>query len=251
MNRQMINLAVFAVFVGACTSGVDDTTTTAPPPPTTSTTAFVTTSTQGTTTTAIPATTTTTIPGEPIDFGPRDGDVLMVVGVAHDDFLNLRALPGPDQEILDEIPPTFESVMALGETRNLPAAFWIKVSIDGTIGWVHMGFVAYMGQTDDSTQTVVDHLGEYPTADDMTALGLIVANVFASDEPESTVVVVVPESIGDLGEVTYDVIGIGDDAVRGFRIHVFGEPVTDGFSLKSAEVTVLCGRGITTDGLCP
>jgi hypothetical protein len=60
----------------------------------------------------------------------------------------------------------------------------------------------------------------------------------------------VAPSVGDLGEVTYDVIGLGDDAVRGLRLHVFGQPIDEGFSLKTVEMTALCGRGADDDGGC-
>jgi hypothetical protein len=52
--------------------------------------------------------------------------------------------------------------------------------------------------------------------------------------------------------VTYDVVGLGDDAVFGFRLHIFGEPTENGeaFSLKSVEATSLCGRAVTADGVC-
>jgi hypothetical protein len=60
----------------------------------------------------------------------------------------------------------------------------------------------------------------------------------------------VAPTVGDLGEVTYDVIGLGDDAVYGYRLHVFGEPVTDGFSLRTVERTYLCSRGVDADELC-
>ncbi|NNC44231.1 MAG: hypothetical protein HKO03_13440 [Acidimicrobiia bacterium] len=57
---------------------------------------------------------------------------------------------------------------------------------------------------------------------------------------------------GDLGEVTYDVVGIGDDSVLGERLHIFGQPTGDGsgFSLMAVESQVLCGRGVTDQGLC-
>jgi len=34
------------------------------------------------------------LPGEPVDLGPREGDVLAVVGVAHDDVLRLARRSG-------------------------------------------------------------------------------------------------------------------------------------------------------------
>jgi hypothetical protein len=141
-------------------------------------------------------------------------------------------------------------LVALGNTRDIGPAFWIEVDYEGTVGWVHMGFVGFEGVTDDMTAFVVDELGERPTAATLSELGLIIAEVFASEEPESDLVMVTPESVGDLGEVTYDVIGLGDDAVRGLRVHVFADPVSDGFSVHSVEVTTICGRGVSDGGLC-
>lgn len=256
--------ALMVVFLAAVVSGCGDTTeetttttttTTTPPstPATTSTSPPPETSTT-TTTTSAPGITTTTepgeLPGEPIDFGPAEGDVVAVIGVAHDDVLNLREAPGADQEIVDEIPPLEDRLVALGETRDIGESFWIAVDYEGTRGWVHLGFIGYPGDTTDETAAVVDDLGETPTADTMEELGLLVAESLASEEPASDITLTVEPTVGDLGEVTYDVIGLGDDAVRGLRVHVFGEEVDGEFSLRSVEMTTLCGRGVTADGLC-
>ena len=64
------------------------------------------------------------------------------------------------------------------------------------------------------------------------------------------IVVVVDETVGDLREVTLDLIGLGDDALRGYRVHVLGEPVDGGFSLRNVEVTNLCARGVAEGRLC-
>ena len=56
--------------------------------------------------------------------------------------------------------------------------------------------------------------------------------------------------VGDLGEVTYDVIGFPDDSVTGVRLHVFGEPSGNGFVLRTVESTTLCARGATGGRLC-
>ena len=97
----------------------------------------------------------------------------------------------------------------------------------------------------------VELLGETPSAETMLDLGLIVAEALASDEPASRIVMSVAPTVGDLGEVTYDVVGIGDDSVLGFRLHVFATPDEggEGFVLKSVEQTVLCGRGLSGE-LC-
>ena len=247
MKKLTLSALALGLIVAACGGGdVAESTTT-----TEAATASTTTTQPETTTTTVPETTTTTaLPGEPIDFGPAEGDTIAVIGVAHDDVLNLRAAPGADQEIVAEIPNLADGLTALGHTRDLGDSFWIEVEYEGATGWVHYGFIGYLGVTDDMTSTVIDQLGETPVAETMLDIGAAVAATFASEEPESDIVVTVAPTVGDLGEVTYDVVGIGDDAVRGFRVHVFGQPEDETFGLKSVEVTTLCGRGVTDEGLC-
>jgi hypothetical protein len=88
----------------------------------------------------------------------------------------------------------------------------------------------------------------------MLELGRIVADAMASTDPESRIRMSVAPTVDDLGEVTFDVIGLGDDSVLGVRLDVFGAPRDggDGFSLKSVESTVVCdpARGAGIDGVC-
>ena len=60
----------------------------------------------------------------------------------------------------------------------------------------------------------------------------------------------VAPTFGDLGEVTFDVVGLGDDALFGVRLRVFGTPGDESFTFKTVERTLLCGRGISSNGLC-
>lgn len=193
---------------------------------------------------------TADLAGEAADFGPRQGDVLAVIGVAHDDVLHLRAQPGADQPVIGRIPPLADDLIARGQTRHLGRSFWTKVEHGGTVGWAHLGYIGYIGDTTDETAAVVQALGERPVAETMADLGLIVAHHLAAGAPNSHIVLTVAPSVGDLGEVTYDVIDLGDDSVRGLRAHVFGMPADGRFSLRSVEVTRLCGRGVTEDRLC-
>jgi hypothetical protein len=250
-------LAVCMLVVGACgEDAATSTTTTSVIENTTSSLATTTTSMATTTsTTSAPTTTasgTTTraseLPGEPIDFGPAAGDTLAVVGVAHDDVLNLRAAPGADQEILEGIPPTFDALTALGQTRELPGSLWIAVDYQGTEGWVNLTFVGYLGDTTDITHAVTEQLGGTSGAETMLELGLIVAEGVAGD-PSADIVMSVAPTVGDLGEVTFDVTGFEDDSVRGSRLHVFGQPIDEAFLLASVEGTVICTRGVD-DGAC-
>jgi hypothetical protein len=174
-----------------------------------------------------------------------------VVGVAFDDVLNVRAAPGIDQAIVAMLDPLEAGVTALGNTRQLPNSFWYEVEFGGVTGWASAAFLAYLGDTTDQTALLVADLGATPEAETMLDLGRIVAEALASEEPASRIVVSVAPTVGDLGEVTYDVIGLGDDALFGIRLHVFGTPSEggEGFSLKSVEQTALCGRGVS-EGLC-
>lgn len=266
MRRMISLLFVAALITTACATSTDDTTSLAPrstagstttsqPTSTTqtpTTTEAPTTTTTATTTTTTVAPTTTTLAGNPIDIGPAAGDRVAVVGVAFDDVLNLRAGPGTNQTILAGLDPTYAQMVAQGEARALPNSIWYKVEADGTVGWVSSRFVAYLGTTNDLTSMVVDRVGEIPTAPTMLELADIVADVLKSEDPASVITVTVPPSEGDLGEVTIDIMGLGDDAVAGLRVVVFGQPTEDGdgFGLKSVEATSLCSRGVSEGLLC-
>jgi len=210
------------------------------------------TSTSTTTTTAPPTTTTTTLPGEPIDLFPEAGDILAVVGVSFDSELNVRAAPGTDQEVLTRLHPLTDDVVSTGEERQLPDSIWYEVTVDEVTGWASSAYLAWIGDTSDITAAIIELLGETPRAETMLDLGLIVAESQASDEPASRIRVTRSPTVRDLGEVTYDVVGLGDDALFGVRLTVFGTPddTGDSFTLKTVESTALCARGLSPDGLC-
>ncbi len=258
MKRLGTLLLATVLLAASCGDSADPTTTTAPPgttaaPTTTETPTTTTSSTTTTTTSTTSTTTTTTLPGEPIDYGPAAGNKIAVVGVQYDDVLNLRAAPGTDQPILAGLAPTYDNMIAKGNTRMLPSSFWFEVDADGTVGWVSARFVAYLGLVDDYTSRIVTDVGEIPFAETMLDLADVVADSLKSQgEPESRITVTVAPTVGDLGEMTIDIIGFGDDALFGLRVVIFGQPDAngDGFSLMAAEAQSLCGRGVTDDGLC-
>ena len=214
------------------TTGSDETTTTASPSTTSSA-------------AASSSTTEPTMPGQPIDGFPGPGDVLAVVGVAHDDVLNVRELPGTDQSIVATAGPTADDVVATGQARELPASIWYEVTVDGETGWAGSSFLAFVGTTDDATSEFLAGAAP-PLVETMVELADLVAADFASEDPPSKIVQSVAPEVGDLGEISYDVIGIGDDAVAGYRLHIFGTPAEsgEGFGLKSIERTTFCTRGV-------
>lgn len=279
MRRLIIGVAALLVTAAACATGTSSQpeTTSVPPtsaptttlPPSTtepsttieastttaaSTTAAPTTeaptTTAASTTTGASTTSTTGLPGEEMeDSGPPAGATLAVFGVGHDDVLNVRAAPGTDQAIVARLDPLEDDVTALGRTRRLTKSMWTLVVANGVEGWASVRYLLYMGATHDVTSEVEGTLGPTPSAETMKELGKQVAQVFA--DPEfSTIVMSVAPTTGDLGEVTFDVAGLGDDSVWGVRLHVFGTPADDGFSLKSVESTVFCMRAVDDQGVC-
>lgn len=251
MLRTASWVGLVALAIAACGGGDASGTTTTPlTQPETTTTTAPTTTVEPTTTSAV-SDTTTSLPGEPIEIGPQVGDLLAVIGVAHNDVLNVRVAPGTDQTIVAELGPLATDIVALGNARKLPRSIWLEIETNGVTGWANASFLAYIGLTTDVTAAVVDELGELPWAPTMEDLGMVVAGTLVVDGPPSGIIMSVAPTIGDLGEVTFDVIGIRDDAVRGFRVHVFATPDEngEGFVLKSVEQTVLCGRGLSGE-LC-
>lgn len=197
------------------------------------------------------------LPGEPFDLGfPRAGDRLGVMGVAHDDVLNVRALPGADQPIVGTLAPLADDVKPTGRLRRLPdeASIWAEITHAAGVGWVNASYLAYLGVADDWTSQVVEATGgRTPSAATMEALGDVVVAAFAHPDPAEGTrsVQVTGATVGDLGEVTYDVVGFLDDAQIGLRLHVFGTPQTGGgFTLASVEAVGLCSRGVTDTGAC-
>ncbi len=261
--RGLVAAVALSLVAAACGDDAGDTETgaTTTPPESTSTAPTSTV----TTTAAAPPTSASTpgpvpvpdaaLPGEAFIAAPAEGRPVAVVGVRHDDGLNVRAIPGTDGEILAELAPTSNDSVATGRARLLPSSIWWEITTaDGTLGWISSRFTAQIGPTTDITAAVIADLGTTPEAETIAELGLLVAEAVDSDPdiPTDIVMSVDADETGDLAEVTYDVIGLGDDAVRGIRVHVFGTPLDsgEGFSLKTIEATDLCDpvRGPTEPG---
>ncbi len=256
-SRRTTMLLAATLLAAACSGGDSAETTTAAAVPTSTTVAATTTAPQETTTsttiattTAAPVETTTTLPGELVDYGPLEGAILAAVGVAHDDVLNVRAAPGVDQEIVTALSPLSNHAVAQGQTRLLPNSAWYEVDVNGIVGWASSRYLAQLGQTFDDTVRALEDA--FPYAETMEQMGEEIASLYTSDEPRSTVTVVDGPHIGDIAEITVDVVGVGDDALVGFRLHIFAQPDPggEGWEIKSVENTLLCGRGVTDDGLC-
>ena len=228
---------------------------------------------------------TVPLPGEPYEFGPSAGAGLAVVGVAHDSALNVRDVPngeivarldnvmdGVRDPVLlvrgantDEIVATLDlqqGVVATGNTRKLPTTIWHEVRLGDVVGWASGAYLAPLGASRDATAEVVEALGGLPMADTLQDLGLQVSDVFASsgEVQSKTTVSSRPGVFEALGDITLDVLGLPDDAVRGYRISIAADAGAEDwmqddagpFTLRSVSVTTICDtyRGVSAGGLC-
>ena len=259
-------LLAVAALAAACSSDPTDTgagtSTSAPAESTTSTAAPTTTggpTTTVATTTVAPTTTTTTeapeeLPGEAFDLMPQPGATLAVHGVAHDDVLNVRHIPGLTGDIIATLDPLANDVTFAGRARLLPNSIWWEITTAGGVtGWVSAAFTAAEGPTNDVTAFIVDQVG-YVSGDSIEAVGLEIAESVSEEEYVQRIVIAVPASEGDLAEITYDVVGLGDDAVSGQRLHIFliDEEDNGTWTLRTVEATFMCHshRGTSPEGLC-
>lgn len=247
-------MTLFVTFALVTACGYDDDTTTADTSTTSTTADDTTTSTSSSSSSSTTATVAPgDLPGERIEIFPYEDASLGVVGVAADDVLNVRSGSGVDFDVIAELDPLATGVIATGHNRSLDGeGFWSEIVVDGETGWANVAFLSHLGQVADITTEIAPTPADRPTAETMLQLGRRVAEGRASDEPESDVVVVDGPTVGDLGEITVDVIGLGDDAVGGERLHIFGQPDPGGesFTLRTVERTLLCTRGVSEDGLC-
>ena len=207
-------------------------------------------------------------PGEPIQAGPDAGDVLAVVGVSHSGVLNVRDAPAgevvatldPVVSGLEEIGPTL--VTAVGETRMASDAVWHRISFDGATGWASAAHLASLGAEDDPVDSVIAALGRLPTAQTLPDLAAAAANALGYPAPPESLVVsgLLPPRDG-VAYLAVDVLGVEDDAVRGFRLMLWaaveldamsGDTLQGPFTLGGIRRVTLCdsSRGAAVEGLC-
>ena len=225
------------------------------------------------------------LPGEPYEFGPSAGAGLAVVGVAHDSALNVRDVPNgeviarldnvmdgvrdpavyvrePDSDDIIATVDLQRGIVATGNARKLSTTTWHELRVGNLLGWASGTYLAPLGADRDATAEVVEALGGTPTADTLSDLGLRVSGVFASSgEVQSrTTISSRPGVFEALGDITLDVLGLPDVAVRGYRINITADAGAEDwtqedagpFTLRSVTVTPICDshRGVSDEGLC-
>lgn len=268
VRRPLLFLALAGglVALGACGSTVTTTetlpsTTTLAPPNTAPSTTTTTTATPTGPTATLPEVTPTTIPatlqidddwdGELIEFGPRNGDALMVVGVRYNDVLNVREGPGVEFPSVTTLAPDATGFSALGMTWLNTDSAWLGIDIDGVQGWASFAFLSQHGGMVGYLPVNIDWGGgDPPTSGSLIDLGRMVAETFASDEPPSRIEQPANVILGaGTGEVTFDVLDLGDDSVAGLRLRVIAEDMNGTWHIVRVEATILCSRGVS-EGRC-
>lgn len=193
------------------------------------------------------------LPGERIEIFPYEGAPLAVVGVGAGDILNVRTAPDPSAEVVTELDPLADRLTATGHNRQVEdGAIWAEIDTGEASGWVNTAYVAQVGATDDVTSRLYPDVAGRPVADTLLQLGeQVAADAAGQGEPEPRVVVVDGPDVGDLGEVTVDVLDYPDDSVLGERLRIFAEQEGgESFRVRTVESTTLCRRGVTEDGAC-
>ena len=195
------------------------------------------------------------LPGSPAAFGPAAGTRLGVIGVNHDDWLNLREVPngtvvatlsirignsaaeGPS--LLVQEPDgvghlatlDITGLIATGRTRDLPTSTWHEIQAGPVVGWASSNFLAPFasGQRHDVTSEVVLGIGEDAEAATLGELtDAVVAEFASAADPVSRVRTVAPPSVFEgVVEVAIDIVGQPDDSVRGYRLVIAADAAGD------------------------
>ena len=192
------------------------------------------------------------LPGTPLDNGPQAGEQLDVISIRHDDVLNFRTGPDPSASLVDTAVPQALSpvVVSSGEGRQVDSSIWWKVTVDGQEAWANFAYLGMLGRSDD----VLDELRASSASTEGETVQDVVASIAASRAegltPRVTYLTPVVGVRASDRLLTVDVVTVVDSAQKGERFELRFEPVEDGFRLTGAERTLICGRGVTSEGQC-
>jgi hypothetical protein len=189
-------------------------------------------------TSTTPTTTTTTFPGNEVSSIFEPGDVLGVIGVESGSSLRLLSFPGQSGEPVFEVSPLEEDLESLGRAWEIEDVAWEWLLVQGHEGYLPRSWLGFIGQPEDVTSQFAPL-----TSDSLARLGEEIAS-----EIEATKTVLVAQA--SPLEVVYDVVGLGDDSIAGYRIRVTAREVTGGFAPESVVRSPLCTRGLTATGVC-
>lgn len=191
------------------------------------------------------------LPGESMPLYFPEGAEPDVVGVSFDDVLVVRALPDPAADPVGELAPT-GSTTTTGRERAIDSGLWAEVELGSGVGWVNTVYLGYLGATSDTTAEYADALPEIANPREVTGtIGqhAAEANTAVGGADDAWTVVEQADENAPTQAVV-DVLGYPDDAQRGERLRIEFTVESLGGQVSLIESAVICGRGVTEDGLC-
>lgn len=193
-----------------------------------------------------------TVPGQSVDsFDRASAGDIAIIGVSPANSLPMYALPGEQNPIVGEVAGDADDVVGLGEAFvDDDGELWWLLQSGGAQGWIKPG-AAFLGARSDVTAEFGTLVGA--SVEDLAQA--VADNIVASDGPFDSVVLIEAAEItnGFEGTATIDVVGLGDDALAGYRLLVDGSANAtqgDEYALTGVTRILLCSRGLTPDGLC-
>ena len=178
------------------------------------------------------------LPGAEAESTLEHGDLLAVIGAVEGVTHWLVAFPDGLGDVERELDPLDTGLEALDRAWEVDGVLWELMLFDEREGYFPRSMLAFIGEPEDVTEQFTG-----VSSSSMEELGVEIAG-----EIEATEMILVAEP-GAL-EVVYDVVGLEDDAVAGYRIRVVAVESSSGYAPELVERTLLCARGIDDTGLC-
>jgi hypothetical protein len=182
--------------------------------------------------------TTFTLPGTEVPSIFDPGDVLGVIGVASGNSLLMLSFPGDSGEAVFEVDPLEDGLEALGTAWELDGVPWERLLLAGHEGYLPRSMLGFIGEQVDVTAQFVEL-----TFGSITDLG---GEIAGEIEAEGSTLIAQLSPL----EVVYDVVGLGDDSIIGYRIRVVAMEISGGYAPDLVHRSPLCARGVTETGLC-
>lgn len=193
------------------------------------------------------------LPGQAvITYYSQAGVSTEVIRVSHEDSLNVRGLPGVEEDPIATLPPD-GAVELAGRERLMGSNPWAEVVLDDGVGWVNTYYLGFLGDQEDVTEDFSD-LG--PTVDPRAAVDMVAARAAAAARdgtryaywdltgaPEES------ERDADEQRWTLDLTTPGDEAILGERLSVRLERQDGSYTVEQVERSEICARGVS-DGSC-
>lgn len=209
-------------------------------------------------------------PGRRFDYGPAKNTVMHVVGVRHDDALNLRAAPTANAKLVTSKAPgqlIFPQLLSLG-SGWLPdtGGAWWQVEINhpenvlhGEKVWAHTNYLKPLATATNKTDEIIRKIGSDYSGVEQLKQRLI---HLRSNDTNMIKSVVSQDEMGmdaSGGSVQIELLGYKDDSVYGEIFYVTFTNLWDdsgadarkiiGQQIGQVIVTPVCQRG-ESNGLC-